>query len=251
MVLCQLNLTDRENLVRTLWFRVYMWLKCLAALHERHHLQGVMAAARGLFELTVDLTLIQRDSTATPVERFLAFEEYQRWRATQRARDYCKTHPADTGVDYLRTFAARFPEGPEQTVQMEALRKKHWGTDGTGRPRKPETWSGKSIANNCLDAGFEREHVEMNALLCWSIHSGITGFINLTEDDFETNAALSYLFALRMVLRAIDIVAAEFKLTGAIPEFREKMKWVESIPGRFLTHINQRGGKATENSSPS
>lgn len=247
----QLELNDRENLVRTLWLRVYMWLKCLADLNERHHLQGIMASARGLFELTVDLTLIHRDPTSTPVQRFLAFEEYQQWRDTERVREYCAANPNDSATGYLQAICAQFPRHPQRQAEIVALQKAHWGYDRKGKPRKPETWTGCNVAANCRAAQMEREHVEMYGLLCASIHSGIHGFFGLLNEDFERHVCLTYLFALRMVLRAIDIVSAEFKLSGAIPEFREKMDWVESLPGRYLNRVSAERRESPNNLSSS
>lgn len=114
----QLSLNSRETAIVGTYYRITAWLKALGELDSLPHYQAVAAAARSLFELLLDMKLIQSDSTGQMVNRFHAFPDVERYRAASKLVSYCdSTHNTRIQIANQRQFV----DGPSKKDAIDTL----------------------------------------------------------------------------------------------------------------------------------
>jgi hypothetical protein len=146
----QQKLNDKENALVGTYYRMYAWLRSLLALNGPVHFQGAASAARSLFELLLDIKLLQTDQTGDLVGRFDAFPEVEKYRSAQKLVSYSDAHPTTT-LDCSRQRS--FVDGPSKYSSIEATIVKHWGRTKNGKPNWPDHWSGKNVFDRAHDLG--------------------------------------------------------------------------------------------------
>jgi hypothetical protein len=85
----QLGLDDRQTAIVGTYYRIVGWLKALRELNSPSHYQTVAAGARSLFELLLDIKLIESDPSGQMVKKFHAFPEVEKYRAASKLVSYC------------------------------------------------------------------------------------------------------------------------------------------------------------------
>jgi hypothetical protein len=193
------------------YYRIVGWLKALCELDSLPHYQAVASGARSLFELLLDMKLIQTDSTGDLVKKFHAFPEVERYRAALNLVSYCdKTNK--TGIDC--TPQRKFVNGTAKESSINAIILQHWGKTKKGKPNWPSHWSGKNVPDRAeiLGPEYEELYFEFYPLLSWHIHSGSTGYARFSEKTFESMFGLMHGTIQKVVLDATEICAEEMKI---------------------------------------
>lgn len=183
---------DIEGGIDAAFRRAMYWLSSLTKLNHPSDFQPVIAGARALFELTVDLTLLVGDRETYPMTKLMAWE------------DSGKLKHAQTMIRLAGQRRTGWDMGPfigyirEHSEEIQALRDKLWPSN-KGPSKHPVRWTGRSLADDAKAAdtlgGVDLEdfYLHRHAELCWSTHgSGLTGVRHLSSDQFPSLVAFAF-----------------------------------------------------------
>ena len=207
----QLGLDDRQTAIVGTYYRIVGWLKALGELNAPSHYQAVASGARSIFELLLDIKLIQSDATGELVKRFHTFPEIEKYRAAHKLVSYCdRTNNSRIECKNQRKFV----DGAAKEATIESLIIQHWGRTKDGKPRWPDHWSGLSVAQRAEKLGpkYEERYIEFYPFLSWHIHSGSTGYAGLEPETLEKAFGLMHSMIQQVVVEATKICAEEMKI---------------------------------------
>jgi hypothetical protein len=150
----QLGLNDRQIAIVGTYLRIIAWLKALAQLNSLPHYQAVAAATRSLYELLLDIKLLQSDVTGDLVKKFHAFPQVEKYRAARNLVSFCDKNP-NTGIEC--TNQRTFVDGPTKEAAINSIVTTHWGTNKNNKPKRPDHWSGMTIRERAERLGQQYE----------------------------------------------------------------------------------------------
>lgn len=213
--------SDRELAFSGAFYRMCAWIDSLVRLgHEGIQFQGVAAATRGLFELLMDIKLLEKDVTGEAVAKYMAHIEVDRFRMAQRLVDWKTAHPGATR--YSDKHARDKVNAPGNAGRCEAKVIKYWGTTGKGKPNWPEHWTSKSVRGRAEELGddFMEMYLYFYAITSADLHAGFSGQGGFKAETYLAKVALFHSHAQEFFSEALTITAAAVKLDKAIAEFR-------------------------------
>jgi hypothetical protein len=223
----QLGRTAREDAIVGTYYRIVGWLNALAELDSISHYQAVASGARSLFELLLDIKLIQSDSTGELLGKFDAFPQVERYRSANRLIEYCD-RTGNTKIDC--TNQRLFVGGVARKTEMDSIVERRWGRNSGGKLKYPKHWSGLSVPNRAQKLGSEYEalYFEFYPFLSWHMHSGSTGYAELKPETIEAAFGLMHGVIQRVALEATEVCAREMK-----------MDKIHNLAADFTTEINE------------
>lgn len=180
------NTRKRDNVIQVTYARVARWLKTLDKLNSYHDVQAVGAAARGVFELFVDLRWFQQFPEPKYLDRFCEYPRVSRYMAAKKVVDHKDANPTSS-IDTTphRAFMAEMDSVANGTMadRVSDL----WGTNGKGDPCWPTRhWTGegdlyrraKKISPDCADL-----YIQMYPMLCSLLHPGAAPEVDASLSD--------------------------------------------------------------------
>lgn len=215
-----LGKTDRDQCFIGNYYRASANIDSLVSLKSSKDLQAISMVARSLFELAVDTKLI--DVIADAVRKILVFSDVEKLRAARKIVAYKTANPT-AAVD--ATPHATFIAGEEKRIDDE--RSTVWPG-----AKKVEHWSLLNLADRVarLKAPFDEIYEVEYPQLSWYTHSGLTGFVNLKPDTFNTLAANQNKLAGECYIAVLTAVIDEFSITKADPKIKNKLKLAKMLP---------------------
>jgi hypothetical protein len=174
--------------------RVVGWLRTIQKLNEPADFQAAAAGARTIFEISIDLTLLEFDKTQHTFEKLHAWERSAKFRhAAAVARHYDgKPGPLPGEVATMIGFAKRWAPA------IEADRVRRW-PDKKGKGRHPDRWTGHDLRHDAIEAdklahrGFVEFYASRYQQICWYVHgSGLTGVANINEEMFPALTLIAF-----------------------------------------------------------
>ncbi|HYQ02747.1 MAG TPA: hypothetical protein VER96_28945 [Polyangiaceae bacterium] len=161
--------------------RVHGWLRSVAKLNHPGDFQPVLAASRAIFEVAIDLSLLNRDPTQT-CAKLLAWEDSAKLHSAERLKSFCDAHPNQgppAGTQAILAFLAQRP-------RVLALRSLHWSHQS-----HPPRWTGRNLgqdadsADRLSPSGFAEYYNARYPQICWNVHgSGLAGVRGISEENF-------------------------------------------------------------------
>jgi len=139
----QLNLNDKERAITGIYYRMYLWIPSMVTMNSRIHFQGAASAARSLFELLLDIKLLDADTTGEMVAKFHVFPKVERFRVAQNIVSFNDKNPDSTII--VDTHQRNLVNKPGKVQEIEETITTHWGTTKSGHPRHPDHWSGMNM----------------------------------------------------------------------------------------------------------
>jgi hypothetical protein len=225
----QLGKSDRENRVYGLYLRARANVQSLLALKQAMDFQAIVMLARNLFELSVDVKLL--DVVPDAVDKFAVFAEVEKLRAAEKIVAFKAKH---SGSKVDTTIVAGFIAN--QKASIEAQRIALWPeTKQTKRhPKgKPLThWSGMNLKERTAKLGhpFDEVYEAKYPQMSWYTHSaGATGF-DLKRETYPLLAGVYFELAAMCYMVLLTSVIEEFKLTAADEKIKNKMRYAQMIP---------------------
>ena len=213
--------TDRDNSFIGLYFRGKTNIESLLALKNAKDVQAISMVARGLFELAVDMALI--DVIADAPSKILAFSDVERLRAATRIANFELVHPsaAVDAAEYA-AFIAR------DSARINAVQNTIW--PGVNNLRH---WSGMTLSDRVhrLGAPFDEMYEVDYPRLSWYVHSaGLTGFLDLKAETFNLLAAKHNYFAGECYIVLLTAIIDEFGIEKADAEIKNKLDRAKRLP---------------------
>lgn len=212
--------TDREQCFIALYRRSIGNVKTLLEMKFPKDVQAIAMLARALFELAVDIRLI--DVVPNGWQKMAAFVDVEMLRCARKILDFQTTHPlitTDTSVQdsFVTTNAAR----------IESLKNSLWPSTS-----KVKHWSDLSMPGRVakLEDQFAEIYHFHYPQLSWYAHSGLTGVVNLKTETFVLVCGLSFRLAADSYWETLLAVIHEFRLSQADEKVHGKMKAAKLMP---------------------
>ena len=224
--------TEREETILGLHYRMMNYLLSLLKLNAPIYFQSIVATARSLYELGLDMAIFSQNVVNAPDERIWAFNFVERYRAAERIVNFYESRqlPPDLkNINQQRQFCSDL----NNKKKKDEIILKYWGKK-TGYPLH---WSGiGKIQDRAKRAGgnWEDRYCYYYSMFSWYVHSGLTGVAGIPQEKFDAIAAVAYHLIKDVVLDSYKILGHELLLPKAMPEWDERMKFLDLTDGLAL-----------------
>ena len=209
----QINLSDKERIITDLFSRIRLWVHSVVLMNNKLCFQGIAAATRSIFELFIDINLIDRDSTGLCIKQYMTFSEVERFRSAQLMIQYQDIHPESKIGD----FAKHLYSQPDKKIEIIGLIQNIWGKalNKKGELNYPRHWSKKDLRKRSQDLGTEYEelYLQVYPKMSWFIHSVPTGFERMNDFSNINFLMLCYLIIQKTLIESTIITGRIFKIT--------------------------------------
>jgi|SRR5208337_213598 len=215
-----LSRTDREQCFIATYYRGVANVETLLTLESVGHYQAVAMLARGLFELAVDMRLLDRVPGGP--DKMILFADVEKLRCARKIVKYQNSRSSPF-LDATRsaTFIAT------EQARIELARKAMWPN-----LTKVDHWSGRNLAQRVAFVGspFDEFYEAYYPLLSWYVHSGLTGIINLQKEAFTTMCGIAFRLAGESYEQILLAMIREFKIAKGNVKIEEKLKAAKLLP---------------------
>jgi hypothetical protein len=212
--------SERDTSFAGIYYRGKANIESLLSLKNVKDFQAITMLARSLFELAVDIRLI--DVIPDAVKKIVTFSEVEKLRAANRIVAFKTANPA-ASVD--STIHAEFIKN--NAAQIEAAQKASWPG-----AKKVSHWSGLDLRARAilLKEPFEEIYEVRYAELSWYTHSaGLTGF-DLKTETFPILAGRQFELAARCYAILLTAIIDEFGLSKIAPRIKKHLKGAQMLP---------------------
>jgi hypothetical protein len=223
------NRSDRDNVFVGSYWRAAGNVESLVQLNNVKHVQGIAMLARALFELAVDVRLINIVPDA--VAKVWAFSDLEKLRAARKI------------IKFKTLTGASFDTKPHETLiakeeLIEAAAKALWSGVKLSDIRH---WSAKGLSERAaLLPGKLHQFYELEyARLSWFSHSGLTGFAGVDAKTLSLTAAYLFWLAVDCHEALLTATINEFELEKVDPKVIAKLTAARMLP--FTDGAEQAG----------
>lgn len=215
-----LSPTQRETCFIANYYRAIAAVESILALNHVRHLQAIAAAARSLFEVSVDVALFDRVPRAA--EKMTALVDVEKMRSAQAIVAFRNASP-DAKVD--ATIFQQFLDA--EAGRITTLRDSLW----PGRP-DVQHWSLMKMQKrvDTLGSPFNEIYAVEYPRLSWYVHSGLTGVANLSLESLELMAGIAFTIAIDSHKRLLTNIITEFQLSKADSKIRNRLELARMLP---------------------
>ena len=209
--------SPREFAVVGSYLRSLAHVRTLVQLKHESHFQAVAMIARSLFELAVDISLIDRIEDAPA--KYAAFSDFVRLGAAQRIVDFHSTHEVDEPLQHLWVYE-KFKN--DKAAAVDAKAKELWPK----QPR-PRHWSGMDLRQRAvfLGAPYDEIYDVHYAELSWYTHPGVGVVSALEAKTYRVVCAAGYAVATRCYRQTLLFMIRDLRLVEADPLIEKKMEF--------------------------
>lgn len=221
---------EKHIVIIGIYYRMYLLYSSADLLNSYKYFQSLAAISRSLFELYLDLNIIIKDNEGEMVEKYNIFPEVEKYRAAKKLVNYFDSiTDSNINVDIQRKYL----NDVSKRKHIETIIEKYWGRTRKGKLAWPEHWTGKSVSQRASDLGKEYSefYYEFYPQLSWHIHSGATGYINLSKETFEYMFAVMQSLMQRIILQATTIISYELNINESIDDFDNIIKKLSKLSG--------------------
>jgi hypothetical protein len=212
--------TERDNCFILTYWRTAAHVMSLSKLNGFQHFQAITMIARSLFELSVDLKLI--DKIPHGVEKMIAFVDVEKLRAAQKIVKFKQKHPKSNIDDSLyRSYIA------SEQIRIEGTKAKLW--PGASRI---DGFANMNLANRSILAGPDYEEIYEVAQprMSWQVHSGLTGIANLKAETFTYIAGVGMTSCIEFYELILNAMIDEFQIDKADEKIKKKLAVSKLLP---------------------
>jgi Family of unknown function (DUF5677) len=225
----QLAKSGHEDRVYGLYLRARANVQSLLALKQAMDFQAIVMLARNLFELSVDVKLL--DMVPSAVEKLALFSEAEKLRAAEKIVAFKKKRPTSK-VD--TTIVAAFIANNKASIDAQRVALWPETKPSKQHPKgKPFThWSGMNLKERTAKLGhpFDELYEVKYPQMSWYTHSaGSTGF-DLKRETYPLLAGIYFELAAMCYMVLLTSVIDEFKLTIADDKIKSKMRYAQMMP---------------------
>ncbi len=215
-----LSPTDRENCFVATYYRTGANVSSILSLGIPKDFQAISMLARGVFELAVDIRLI--NLIPNGFAKMIAFTEVERLKAAQRITNFTANNPTTTiGITVYDSFIKN------NEAKINATRQMLWPNQ-----KRLTHWSGLTLPERTkkLNAPFDQIYELNYAQLSWHVHSGLTSIINLQAETFIAMCGVAFNLTVQSYLEVLLTVIREFRIDKAVEKIEKKLDAAKLLP---------------------
>jgi hypothetical protein len=231
-VLTKKSTDEKEKALSCLFLRIALHLGSLVKLNHPRDFQAVAMISRSIFELLLDLKILEGDTDGSLTKKFFAFQEIEKYRTAKQLVDLETSNP-DILPDDL-THQKKFLNTRTEP-EINAKKLHHWNSKENNWPQH---WTGESTKKRAerLGKSFLSTYTQRYALESWYVHSGAMGFAGVSTENFTYIFALSHSCILNHAVDALHIIVKAFKLGEGDPDcnLSDEIENLRLAPGFFL-----------------
>jgi hypothetical protein len=220
----------RLSTIRGYFNRTNTWLLTIVKLDSSTDLQAVSAAARSLFEVAVDLSLLRGYPQRYPYAMVFDWERSCIVKRAAWIKTYFKSRGRPTPEGYRLWH--RYLKESEEPAIIEARRQQWWGSK-----EHPDRWTGRDLLQDVEaaaavhgDTSLSDFFVTEYSTLSWTTHgSGLAGLRTNTPQKIPASWAICLSWISDFAALAIDLLLKELDLFD-VGQFAELRKSIEYRP---------------------
>jgi hypothetical protein len=214
-----LSRTPEEDCFVGTYYRAQSNIESILEFQHPKHFQAVIMLSRGIFELAVDMRLLEviRNSAI----KMDAFTGVERLRSARKAVAFKNSNP-DADMDLSTHFSFIANDG----ARLDSIRRSMWPN-----VKNLTHWSGLRMQErvDLLNAPFNQLYVDYPRL-SWYVHPGLTGISNVEADTFTYLCSHAFSFAADAYIEILRVVIRRFKLSKVNEKIDEKLKAAKLFP---------------------
>ena len=212
--------TDHENCFVGTYYRAIGNVETLISIQNSKGFQAIAMLSRALFELAVDIRLLNLVEHGSM--KMLVFVEVEKLRC---ARKIVKFKAANPTISFNALVYEAFINANEKSING-----KHailWPEQ-----KHVEHWSGMRMKARValLKAPFDEIYEINYPMLSWYVHSGLTGVVNLKAEAFVNFSAQAFKLAADAYWEIILTMIREFKIGKADDKIEKKLEYAKKVP---------------------
>lgn len=245
------NHPPREFAIVATYLRTLAHVRTLIELKSSAHFQAASMIARAIFELAVDIRLIDRIDEAP--ERYDVFSKVERLRVARRIVQFHSEHGQSIGsssnpaFEPLEPFSVYEKYIEENAEAIDILAKKFWPKHVERKKTIPH-WSGKDLRQRAilLGAPFHELYDVNYAELSWYTHPGVGAIATLDKEIYPLVCGKAYAIAIRCYCETMRFMIGELRLAESdeliekrlefarLAAFSEDQRQAEQLRGELL-----------------
>lgn len=211
--------SDRERCFIATYYRSVANVATLLEFKDAKHFQAIAMLARNLFELAVDIKLI--DIIPDGPTKIREFTDVEKLRCARKILSFKAANPCATvDTTIYRAFVA------SNESRIDAGRAILWPGGS------PSHWSGLKLRKRValLNPPFGEIYEVKYPMLSWYVHSGMTGVVNLNAETFTVLCALALKLAADAYWELLLTMIREFRIGKADEKIEGKLKAAQVLP---------------------
>ena len=204
-----LSLTEQEKCFVGTYYRAALEVHSLVALNHPKHFQAIAQLSRTLFELAVDMRLLETVDRGS--EKMMAFSDWERLKSAREV-------VALGGTDPETSLAETYIQNRETSVTDR--RNELWPNVG-----RLNHWSGMDLATRVknLREPFDEMYKEHYRRHSWYVHPGLAGVLDLEPAAFEAVAGMALQVAAQCYEDILKAVIAEIQLSKVVEDIYKRL----------------------------
>ena len=213
--------TPRDVCFTGVYYRTAANASTLQLLTDAQHFQAISMAARAMFELSVDIRLL--DVVTDGVEKMLAFSDVERLRAARNIVKFKNANPS-VEIDDAQVYEDHIQA---RQAAIDARRQTLWPN-----LKKVDHWSGLNLRERVekLKAPFDETYEVEYPRLSWQTHAGLAGVTNLDADVFIAMCGNALGIAANAYEAVLHTVINELKIDKGVEKIHDKLRLAKMLP---------------------
>jgi hypothetical protein len=222
-----LSPTPRENCFLGTYYRTAGIVDSLLRLDNAVHFQASAMLARSLFELAVDIKLVEKIPNGWM--KMVFFVDVEKLRCARKMIEFAKANPNRTiDVSPQTEFVAK------NEMRIDHNRRTLWPPKRPNLKPLPDLkhWSELTLAERTelLGEPFDETYKFQYPRLSWYVHSGLTGVLNLPAEFFTNVAGFALQMAITSYTHILESIIQEMKINRAQEKIHKALKLATLLP---------------------
>lgn len=224
------NHPPREFAIVATYLRTLAHVGSLLRLNDPSHFQAVSMVARALFELAVDIRLIDRMDDAAA--KYDAFSKVERLRVARRivafraANAPPQTDLPEPAAEPLEPKWVHEKFIADHADEIDALAQKFWPKHFDKKKVIPH-WSGRDLRQRAILLGepFDEIYDVEYAELSWYVHPGVGAIATFDKDIYPIVCGKAYGIAIRCYVQTLRFMIGELRLAEVDSLIENKLEF--------------------------
>ena len=219
--------TEEDVILKGGFLRTLALLRSLYKMNEPADFQSVCAISRSLFEMTVDLVLITRNSKDFPIKQLVSWEDSAKLKHAETMKSYYDDNPSKKNDKHWKEY----PKSSKESCDFITNKSAQINANQRIRGHYDKRWNGADLrqaaaaADKAYDYGLEQYYILRHMPLCWNIHgSGLVGVKNISEENFPGISALAFNDCAHFTMIIAELLMAKYHITSSFQQKAEQLK---------------------------